>query len=152
QKIRIPVYMCDSVATRIETRQTDIEAAGPTIETVEGTFAIPSVCSTQDALETLAGLLEKSIREEYHEDEFIKEAKKSGGLAPFEYTTLVGLYRKIRELHRIGRNWIWARLLKNAFAPVFAGKFDFVAGNPPWIRWGLLAEKYRERTADLWRQ
>jgi hypothetical protein len=41
-------------------------------------------------------------------------------------------------------------MLKNAFAPLFKGKFDFVAGNPPWINWESLAKEYREASAPLW--
>jgi len=32
------------------------------------------------------------------------------------------------------------------------GKFDCVAGNPPWIAWDHLPEEYRELTKPLWRQ
>ena len=29
-------------------------------------------------------------------------------------------------------------------------KFDYVVGNPPWIRWGLLPNEYRDSTKVLW--
>jgi hypothetical protein len=32
-----------------------------------------------------------------------------------------------------------------------AGKFDFVVGNPPWIRWGYLSDEYRQATLPLWK-
>ncbi|MCX7049484.1 MAG: N-6 DNA methylase [Candidatus Sumerlaeota bacterium] len=51
-----------------------------------------------------------------------------------------------------GRNGIWARFLKNAFAPLAAGKFDFVIGNPPWIRWAYLSPEYREATMPMWEE
>ncbi|MEW6685461.1 MAG: hypothetical protein AB1393_04565 [Candidatus Edwardsbacteria bacterium] len=47
-------------------------------------------------------------------------------------------------------NGIWAKYLKNAFAPAFLGKFDFVIGNPPWIRWDFLSDDYRKATLKLW--
>lgn len=31
-----------------------------------------------------------------------------------------------------------------------AGKFDYVIGNPPWIRWGYLSQEYRGATRPLW--
>ena len=31
------------------------------------------------------------------------------------------------------------------------GKFDFVAGNPPWVNWESLPENYRNGTKELWR-
>jgi len=41
-------------------------------------------------------------------------------------------------------------LLKNSFAPLLAGKFDYVVGNPPWINWENLPEYYRQQTRRLW--
>lgn len=66
--------------------------------------------------------------------------------------TLAALYKTIYDLHKDGRNGMWARILKNAFAPVFLARFDFVAGNPPWINWQNLPEGYRNATKDLWQQ
>jgi len=43
---------------------------------------------------------------------------------------LVELYKKLCRLKKEGINGIWARIIKNAFAPLFVGRFDFVAGNP----------------------
>jgi hypothetical protein len=31
-----------------------------------------------------------------------------------------------------------------------ADKFDFVVGNPPWIRWGYLSSEYRKATLQMW--
>lgn len=36
--------------------------------------------------------------------------------------------------------------------PGTAGKFDFVVGNPPWIRWTYLSKQYREITLPLWKE
>ena len=44
------------------------------------------------------------------------------------------------------------RLGTNAFAPLFVGKVDFVAGNPPWVAWDNLPPDYRNLTKDLWRR
>jgi methylase of polypeptide subunit release factors len=41
---------------------------------------------------------------------------------------------------------------KNAPPPTMAGTFDFVIGNPPWIRWGCLSREYRKATLPLWRE
>jgi len=57
---------------------------------------------------------------------------------------------KFYNLRKENKNGIWARFLKNAFAPMIAGKFDFVVGNPPWIRWDYLSKEYREATRHLW--
>ena len=62
------------------------------------------------------------------------------------------VYSRIKQLEEQGENGIWARYIKNAFAPVYLGRFDYVIGNPPWIRWGYLSDDYRKRTLDLWQR
>ena len=55
------------------------------------------------------------------------------------------------SLEANNKNRIWSKIIKNSFAPVFSGKFDFVVGNPPWIRWENLPETYRHLTAEIWK-
>jgi hypothetical protein len=31
------------------------------------------------------------------------------------------------------------------------GRVDYVAGNPPWVRWGYLPKDYRESSIELWK-
>jgi hypothetical protein len=63
---------------------------------------------------------------------------------------LATIYAQIKKLDDEKRDGIWAHYIKNAFAPVYVGQFDFVVGNPPWIRWGYLAAEYRRLTLKLW--
>jgi len=44
----------------------------------------------------------------------------------------------------------WARLLKNNFAPLTVGEFDYVVGNPPWVNWEHLPDGYRQAIAPIW--
>ena len=70
---------------------------------------------------------------------------------PLELTQITEeLFTKLRDLERQKINGIWARIIKNAFAPLFQAKFDRVAGNPPWINWEHLPDEYRQRTSWLW--
>lgn len=45
---------------------------------------------------------------------------------------------------------MWARIIKNAFAPLFIGSVDYIAGNPPWVNWEHLPEGYRDDMKPLW--
>jgi len=67
-----------------------------------------------------------------------------------EIQLAVDLYQKLLELEGQNINGIWARIIKNAFAPRFQGGFDYVAGNPPWVNWASLPREYREDIAPLW--
>jgi len=60
------------------------------------------------------------------------------------------LYDKLLSLEKRGVNGIWSRIIKNAFAPLFTGEFDYIVGNPPWINWESLPEQYRLDTKTLW--
>jgi len=74
------------------------------------------------------------------------------GLTSQEADRLEAVYARIKALEDEGRDGIWAHYIKNAFAPVYLDRFDFVVGNPPWIRWGYLSAPYRERTLPWWKR
>ncbi|MBD8621191.1 N-6 DNA methylase [Sphingomonas sp. CFBP 13728] len=54
-------------------------------------------------------------------------------------------YEQVLELHRKAWNGIWFRIVRNFFWSAVAGQFDVVVGNPPWVRWSNLPERYRDR-------
>lgn len=54
-------------------------------------------------------------------------------------------YNQILALHRQQWNGIWFRVVRNFFWSATAGHFDFIVGNPPWVRWSKLPNAYRER-------
>jgi len=49
------------------------------------------------------------------------------------------------------QNWngIWARIICNYLTTACLGKFDIVVGNPPWIDWKSLPNRYRDRVKGL---
>jgi hypothetical protein len=54
------------------------------------------------------------------------------------------------DLHPKGLNGLWARLLKNNFAPLTVGRFDYIVGNPPWVNWEHLPDGYRQAIKPIW--
>ncbi len=64
----------------------------------------------------------------------------------------VELYERIRRLKEAERNGVWARLIENSFAPLFAGRFDVVVGNPPWLGWGKMPESWRNAGMVHWKR
>lgn len=64
----------------------------------------------------------------------------------------VELYERIRSLRDAERNGVWARLIENSFAPLFAGRFDVVVGNPPWLGWGKMPESWRNAGMTYWKR
>ncbi|MDI3341039.1 MAG: N-6 DNA methylase [Sphaerobacter sp.] len=156
--LEIPVYLCDSVLTpagQREAQEHDFQSTYFTeyaLPSTVGTFRIPKSVVVQGKLPALATVLEGCVHGDYSEDDFVARVRREvGDLQSRDDTAnLLDLFAKIRDLKREGRDGIWARIIKNAFAPVFAGQFDYVVGNPPWVRWGYLSDAYRQATQRLW--
>jgi hypothetical protein len=62
------------------------------------------------------------------------------------------LYKELVKLDKANKNGIWARIIKNNFAPLFVGRADYIAGNPPWVNWESLPSDYRDGLKPLWEE
>jgi hypothetical protein len=150
--VEIPIYLCDSVATPMGYGNLFIGPHGEArkIKSAVTEFNIPvEITTTRELINKYADTLEFCVRNNYKADEFIQRCQE-------ENLPIVGkelhlkLYSKLQSLNQKKQNGIWARIIKNAFAPVFIGKVDYVAGNPPWVAYENLPASYREDTADIW--
>jgi hypothetical protein len=66
------------------------------------------------------------------------------------YGAVVRLYEQFLKLEKKVLNGIWTKIIKNSFAPMLIGQFDYVVGNPPWVHWRSLPENYRNLVKDLY--
>ncbi len=147
--VDLPVYMCDSILT--PTEQADMFGRSYRLHTVVGDFDIPGETISAGEMGTLSALMGSCARDGYEPEEFMARARRELHVTEsMTDTALDALYRHLYTLQQEGRNGIWARLIKNAFAPVLVGEFDFVVGNPPWVNWESLSADYREATKKLW--
>jgi hypothetical protein len=150
EDIQIPVYLADSIL--VETRST-LTGTNYVLRTSVGEFVLPSAIVDKGLLTSTLGILEECVTGNYSKDEFkARLLKDLGALDEKSVSSLVGLYRVFLDLESKKKNRIWARVLKNSFAPLFCGRFDYVVGNPPWINWENLPEDYREKTRDVWQR
>ena len=147
--VEIPVYLADSILVSRKVKFTgELEVY---LTTSEGEFSVPHEVIDKNLLPNVLGVIETCVKGDYSESEFEKLIEKDfTDLKEDSMVTLTELYAKIKNLEKEGKNKIWTRLLKNSFAPLLMGKFDFVVGNPPWINWESLPEHYREDTKKLW--
>ena len=144
--IEIPVYLCDSIMRPSEGDRQLFEGEIVFETAIEGvSFRVPKevVGSLQD-IETFSTLIEECVKNGYTSDEFVNRCKDKGFSVEKELD-FNALYKQMQELHNKGMNGIWARILKNAFAPLFVRPVDFVIGNPPWINWESLPVSYRSK-------
>ncbi len=156
-EVEIPVYLADSVLCPERTSgQMEIAPAyGKHIKmhTSVGSFHVPYIWIKDNGilLKRAAPLIEWLVKDQFESEIALKHLKEAGCAYPPHEKTVEHFYNEILELEKGDKNGIWARFLKNVFAPIMAGKFDYIAGNPPWIRWGYLAREYRNATLNLWK-
>jgi len=152
-EIDIPVYLADSVLTPSEGQ--DLFKAGKIrFMTSVGEFALPRSLVKADYIDEVANLLEEYVKNDSAPSAFTAALCQQLPLDPkrdrHDIATTEELFLQLRELERQKVNGIWARIIKNAFAPLFQPPFDYVAGNPPWIHWSNLPDEYRQRTSSVW--
>ncbi len=152
-QVELPVYMCDSIMTPAEYGGllAGERADRRVLHTAAGDFDIPTEITTdRQQLAAYADALEFCVRDRrYDTDEFLTYCENQG--LPVAAAGLHrALYEKLSKLDADNENGIWARIIKNAFAPLFIEPVDYVAGNPPWVNWESLPEEYRQSTAPLW--
>jgi hypothetical protein len=155
-RIEIPVYFCDSILTPAEFAQEgELQLGGRDreVDTSEGPFMFPAAVIEKEKIEKVCALVEESVQVGRTEAQFLDKLRVAiAGLDDHAEKLLAKVFTRIAELNADECNGIWARFLKNQFAPVFVGKqtFDYVIGNPPWVNWQSLSDSYRAKTWPLW--
>lgn len=151
--IEIPIYLADSVLTPTRISR-DLFSEFLEVPTSVSKFQIPAIWVRKGGflLAKAAPIVEEMIKQKYSVADAMERFKIEGLVFPPNEQVVKNIYTRILELEMQGKNGIWARFLKNASAPVIAGKFNFVVGNPPWIRWGYLSQEYRKATLPLWQE
>jgi len=151
-KVEIPVYLCDSIMTPSEYGGLFAGKLGVSqeLKAAPTTFIIPiEIATNREDVAKYAEQLEFCVRNSYSPEEFIQRCRDEG-LPINEQRLHIGLYNELVELDKANKNGVWARIIKNAFAPLFIGQVDYVAGNPPWVNWRNLPSEYRAGMIPLW--
>ena len=153
--ITIPIYLCDSILTPSQGNDLFTQG-GYGFKTAVGYFSVPRSLVKAHYIDQFADLLEECIHNNSTEEIFRIRFKKAFPLNVIndknEIDIACDLYRKLGDLEKNQINGIWARIIKNAFAPLFQGKFDYIAGNPPWINWANLPSEYRQELSPFWQK
>lgn len=129
-------------------------------------FPIPPLLATAARISALRELLESGIRETLDdglklvldgmEVEFGPHGRSpiTSDAAAWSNEVAVAevLFRRIWKLHADGVNGVWAQIIANSYSPLFAGTYETVVGNPPWLAWGKLPAGWRSGSERLWRK
>jgi len=165
--IHIPIYLADSILTPSmevssggqlafldKEKGEKVQHPGYRFLTAVGVFSVPRSLVDAQYIDSFADLLEECVQSQVSEEVFRARLLKAFPLDPekdeAEIKLALDLFSQLMEMERERINGIWARIIKNAFAPLFQGRFDYVAGNPPWVNWESLPEDYREETKPIW--
>jgi len=154
--VEIPVYLCDSIMTPAEygdlfTGLGKVAKVPCSAMKPPHLFVPKEIASSPKEVAKYADVLETCVKNGYAPEEFLIRCKDEG-LAITATPAHVRLYKELVRLDKENKNGIWARIIKNNFAPLFVGRVDYVAGNPPWVNWENLPQDYRQSTAPLWRK
>ncbi len=154
--IEIPIYLCDSIMTPAE--YGDLFTGAGNVAKVPCSAVKPphllvpkEIAKSPKEVAKYAEVLEASIKNGYAPGEFLTRCKDEG-LAITASDAHLALYKELVRLDKENKNGIWARIIKNNFAPLFIGTVDYVAGNPPWVNWENLPEDYRDGMKPLWQR
>jgi Eco57I restriction-modification methylase len=156
-QVEIPVYLCDSIMTPGEYSDLFTGGAGNVAKVPCSAMKPPhllvpkEIAKSPKEVATYAETLETCIKNGYSSKEFLARCRDEG-LKITVTEAHTDLYTELVRLDKENKNGIWARIIKNNFAPLFVGTMDYVAGNPPWVNWESLPEDYRDGMKPLWQR
>ncbi|MCC6018879.1 MAG: class I SAM-dependent DNA methyltransferase [Candidatus Verstraetearchaeota archaeon] len=145
--VEIPIYLADSIMIE---KQGKMVGNVYILRTSAGDFEIPINIVKKGLLTNVLAEVTRGLENKYEAETFKKRLELSYKLNSGELNTLAELYKKLLKLEEEGKNRVWVAIIRNAFAPILKGKFDYVVGNPPWVNWENLPESYREASKELW--
>jgi len=145
--VELPVYLSDSIMIE---RETKLEGNVYVLRTSGGEFSVPITVVEKGLLSSVLNEISRCLENKYSVDEFRKRLEFVFRFESGELEALARLYEVLLKLEQEGRNRVWVAVIRNAFAPLLKGKFDYVVGNPPWVNWENLPESYRDVSKSLW--
>ncbi len=155
--VEIPVYLCDSIMTPAEYGDLFTGGQGTVAKVPCSAMKPPHLLVPKEIAQSpkdvakYADILEHCVKNGYAPEEFLSRCRDEG-LNITAADAHIDLYEELVKLDKANKNGIWARIIKNNFAPLFVGQMDYVAGNPPWINWNNLPSEYRADSKPVWKR
>ncbi len=146
--IEIPIYLADSLMVE---KSSTLEGSVYVLKTVAGEFRLPASIVEKGLLSDVLSEAANALKSKYRVEDFVNRIRhRFKDVTDYDAGILGKFYEALLRLEQEEKNGIWVSIIRNAFAPVLKGKFDYVVGNPPWVNWESLPEEYREISKDLW--
>ena len=149
--ITLPVFLADSIITPTTEGKGWFQEDRYKISTVEGEFSLPRRIVDDNLLDSVLKVIEQTVEYHYPEKDFLALLNKEiPSLTEEEVKEVVEFYGRLVQLHKDHKNEIWVKIIQNSFAPLLYKNFDYVVGNPPWIKWDFLSEDYKKKLGILY--
>lgn len=150
--IELPVYLADSINVPVEKEDDDGRKyleyfLGTQVE--DFVLELPLELVHAQVMGHVLLACEDAISDRQPFARFLRTIHGLPEVAPYLSDAVVARLARFYEIIESleARDWdkIWCRIIKNNFSPHGFSPFDFIVGNPPWVRWSRLPETYRNR-------
>ncbi|HMF30736.1 MAG TPA: N-6 DNA methylase, partial [Candidatus Lokiarchaeia archaeon] len=150
--IIIPVYLADSILTPTTSGTSELRENVYYVSTMDGTFKISQELVHNDRLPAFFNLVEQSVAANDLPQEFLARLNKQVAVSEEINDIILEFYSAIADLHEAGKAKTWLNIIQNSFAPLLYTDFDYIVGNPPWIKWDFLSPEYKNKLGGLYLQ
>lgn len=152
QEVELPVLLADAVYSPAHAPQKNLDFVEYVVGGTKSDLHINLPWTLAYDRKRLDGVFEVMGESVILENEYdavekilLNEKSLSANEADEWREALKSTYDQVLALHKKSWNGIWFRIVRNFFWSAVAGEFDAIVGNPPWVRWSNLPERYRDR-------
>ena len=153
-EIEIPIYLGDASYVPQRIKLGKVDCLQYQITTLKGLINIilpVSATHKPHVFSTAMTQIETHIKNQDQQsifDEILRLINKSDATSDVK-NAINNLAEQLVDLEKNDWNGIWARIITNFLTTANIGRFEILAGNPPWIDWKNLPANYRKRIKTL---
>jgi len=154
EPIEIPIFLADAIESPEETTENGIKSYSILIRTHEQVekIKIPSIIVREGLANRFFSVIDRCLMAGCNEREFYSNLEKE--IKSFNWDSIKDyvsqIYRAYDNLSAKQKS-MWVRWTKNRLSSIPTRNYDFVVGNPSWVKWSQLPEKYREAVKSFWK-
>ena len=148
----MPVYLADSInVPQLKKDLAGNEFLEYTLDTEVKDFVleIPWELVKAQVLGRVLEACETAVDHRQEFDRLVRALRADAEIAPHlsdpVVSRLAEFLEVIQSLEKKDWDKIWCRIIKNNFSPRGFSQFQYIVGNPPWVRWSRLPKAYRAK-------
>ncbi len=161
-QIDFNVYQADSILLpRLETGQATFDGPSISYEVLPleiGDIELPQALATLDGVKLLRENIDVGLHNNRSPKQFAERLRvdvaKLSEVTDIDETIDMCrvVYERILKLKEEEKDGVWSHVIEQSYAPKALQTVDIVVGNPPWISWKNLPDRWKARSETTWRQ